>query len=240
MFSGYESDIYLSPKLMLMSPPNALIPCAREVADRRFALDSDEEMMLGSGASGCSVVRIYDRETEQHVAAKVMCNNPGALWEIKMFERAFARLENKRVLPELYGACEIRGGSHVALLMQQLEPLEPNECGASGKYARGMRRCLDALHSAGIAHGDVHVKNFMWDPESVCREDDGVRIIDFGLSFDYLSAEAAMLGSLPDAPRGKRHPELSFAFLARNGNSRMRDYRVDDIKLEAAIDMLAA
>jgi hypothetical protein len=234
----YECDVFLSPKLMLLSPPNALAPCSRESADRRFLFALDSE--LGKGASGCSVELMYDSVAERNIAAKIMPNDRDARREIRMFAHIASRLSCKSgiaAVPELYGACEVKDGSHVAMYMQLLKPINAKMRGAWQKYASGMRRCLAALHSIGVAHGDVHVGNFMWDPEAE-QGDDGVRIIDFGLSFDYLSEEAVIFGARPKSPRGQRHPNLCFAFLPFNSETKRRDFCVDDIKLESAIDML--
>lgn len=238
--SGYETEILLSPSFMLMSPQCASSPLPREYAEERFlffALDSltkSEDKTLGRGASGGRVSLVFDAILNRHVAAKIIRNDPGSQWEINMLACASTRLSTKqRVIPEIYGASEVYAGSHVAIYMQLLKPIDFNEPGAVRKYARGMRRCVDTLHSIGIAHGDIHPGNFMWDPEA---QDDGVRIIDFGLAFDYLSHYS----EAPASPRGWRHPGLNFAFLPTNVAKMARDFHIDNIKLEAVIDLLSA
>ena len=236
---GYEGEILLSPKLMLMSPSGAVTPKLREDAIARFfdldvQLANGEGQAVGRGVTG-SVYSAFDSELQRPVATKVMKNDRGAAWEIDMIERArtrLARVGKADAIPLVHGAFEMRGGSRVALVMDMLEPIDGKMSGAASKYARGMRRCLEALHSVGIAHGDVHLGNFMYDASSK-----SVRIVDFGLSFDYLSNANE---TYPTSPRGKRYDDLSWNGIKHAKRTRARDYYIDDAKLEATIDQLSA
>lgn len=225
---GYENEILLSPRLMLMSPPNATASYTREDAADRFIFELDSELFSGGGSGG-SVHRVLDLVSGRLIASKILRNDPGAHWELKMYTNIATRLPHN-VVPELLGASEIESGRTISIFMELLEPLQAQSKGAWKKYARGMRRCVEALHSIGVAHGDIHIGNFLYDPKAA---DDGVRIIDFGLSFDYRELIEGI--PRPPSPRGKRHPNLSFASVPL----RNRDFCIDNIKLEDAIDTLS-
>ena len=185
---------------------------------------------LGSGASA-DVYRVFDPRDGRRYAAKFFRNNISSSWDTHIFMEAEMLLRGKEVLPELFGSFEVCDGVWLVLVMSLLKPLP-----ADAKYAAGMRRCLKEFHAAGFGHGDIHENNFMVDPTT-----DTVRMIDFGLSYNYGKPESWFI---PKIPRGKRYRTLGdWKWLASRfdlksmDSVRNADFLVDTTKLEATIDL---
>ncbi len=194
--------------------------------------------LLGSGFSA-SVYRVRNIHTGEICAAKFLPNNISSAWDAQLFAEAARRLDGRRIVPEFKGRFYICEGAWLVVVMSLLVPIYSGESGAHKRYAQSMRRCLKEFHDAGFAHGDIHVDNFMVDPRT-----DTVRLIDFGLSYDYRAPEACTW-FLPKVPRGKRLPDVKdWSWLtsrvdhASVESLRKADYLVDDVKLELIIDLL--
>ena len=209
-----EPETPLSPKLSL----------GGGFAEGRFRLDGDAS--LGSGATS-KVYRVSDCcEPFEPKAAKIVPKGLSAAWEVNMFRTASDRLNDAPFVPKLYGAYDVDEGRRTAIVMTLLRPLGIDDVGKE-RYARGMRACVDALHEVGIAHGDVHLGNFMIDSAT-----DRVCIIDFGLSYDHLKPTEWFA---PPIPRGKRYDELDWTWLAASSSTKDADFMADEIKLEATL-----
>ena len=190
---------------------------------------------LGSGATS-HVYRVIELETHKCYAAKFFRNHMASTWDADMFCKAAIRLIGKNVVPDLVERIELCQRQWLVIIMPLLVPIPFNKPGAAS-FADGMRRCLKEFHDAGFAHGDIHQDNFMLDPETKT-----VRIIDFGLSYDYIKPAGWFL---PKVPRGKRFRTVGeWDWLIRRIDQssteslRQADFLIDTVKLEATIDFL--
>ena len=203
---------------------------------RNLVLDSSSatgSAYLGGGATS-SVYRVRDLKDGGIYAAKLLPYNDASSWDARILCQASKRLNGRGVVPKFRGSYIVAAGKWLVVVMELLAPLRYTSPGAA-KYAAGMRRCLEEFHNAGFSHGDVHFDNFMVDPVT-----DEVRIVDFGLSYDYTRTEAA--GFLPKVPRGKIFKGINWGWLHRHphhdSENKQSDFIVDNVKLEALIDFL--
>lgn len=215
----------MSDVILCLSIPGAIVP----------DMVLDDSTAIGGGFTG-KVYRMRNVKTEQYYAAKVLPNDPSSAWDVQMFSKAAERLAGKNVVPELYGVREILDGQWLVIVMQLLQPLPENNYRVS---AREIRRCLQTFHEAGFGHGDVHMDNFMWDPET-----ETVRIIDFGLAYDYEDPPTGPFRFLPNVLRGKKigvNMQRMIRNVDRNSIESVRraDFMVDDQRMEAVIDFLS-
>ena len=202
-----------------------------------YVIDGSAKL-LGSGFTG-RVFRVRDTRNGERCAAKFFPNTISSAWDAHIFAEAARRLAGRGVVPELKGRYYICDGSWLVIVMSLLVPLQAKAVGAHKRYAQSMRRCLKEFHDAGFAHGDVHMDNFMIDPLT-----DTVRLIDFGLSYDYRVSDAERW-FLPKVPRGKRTPDIKdWTWITsridpKSADSlRVADFLIDSIKLETIIDLL--
>lgn len=202
-----------------------------------FVLDgSANSAFLGKGATS-SVFRVMDPRSGKRYAAKLFLNNLVSAWDARISIEAAQRLEGKNVVPDLVAHYEVCGGKWIVLIMSLLQPIPMHAIGGA-VFAKGMRRCIRLFHEAGFAHGDIHKDNFMYDPETAT-----VRIIDFGLAFDYV--KAGDVPFLPPIPRGKPDETYSnWAWILKSvdrssvDSVHRADIHVDHIMLETLIDYL--
>jgi hypothetical protein len=224
----------------ILSPPSlhkALKATAAEGSLAPYAF-SKKGALLGAGFTG-KVYRVYNTLTGEVCAAKFFPNNISSQWDAQIFAAAARCLEGRGVVPEFKGRYYVCGGAWLVVVMSLLVPILRGEIGAYARYAQSMRRCLREFHDAGFAHGDIHLENFMVDPNT-----DTVRIIDFGLSYDYRDT-VENRWFLPRVPRGKRFPDIkNWSWITSRidptslDSLRVADYLIDTTKLEYIIEML--
>lgn len=194
----------------------------------RFSLVQLDPIGMGKTST---VYKVRDTRNNKCFAAKVCLNNLSTAWEEEIHMEAWAALGKKDVIVEIFGRYEVNGGKWVVYVMTLLDPLPQ-----SALYGDSMRLCLSLFHKAGFSHGDIHVGNFMIDPAT-----DTVRLIDFGLSFNY-NKKATFT---PPIPRGKRdtlHVNWSWLTARIDWSDlqaiRCADYLIDTQKLEDIIETL--
>lgn len=230
------------PEYSFLPPPPPTLAKALKAAAKNglgpYAFDRrrGKRVLLGSGFTA-SVYRVRDINTGEVYAAKFLPSNFSSAWDANIFSEAARRLDGRGVVPEFKGSFDICEGTWIVVVMSILAPIPRKETGTYKRYANSMRRCLKEFHDAGFAHGDIHLDNFMIDPRT-----DTVRLIDFGLSYDY----RAPVGFLPYIPRGKRSPDIKdWSWITSRidrtslDSLRVADYLIDTTKLESIIEMMS-
>ena len=166
---------------------------------------------IGHGSSG-TVYRAFDTVLERDVALKLLEDNPIRARAFIAEARRLAQVRHANVLA-VYGAAvhDGRAGLWSDLidglsLDQWIEANGPRSAAEVLNLGQSLAAALEAVHAAGLVHGDVK-------PGNILRETGSNRIVlmDFGSAGDHeFAARHGLLGSPASmAPEQKRGDSVS-------------------------------
>ncbi|MEO1229511.1 MAG: serine/threonine-protein kinase [Myxococcota bacterium] len=188
---------------------------------------------LGRGALGI-VYEAYDREFRAPVAVKVLRNRTAS--DARFLEREFRRVSTLRV-PGMVQFYElIIEDGFIAVIMELVEGVDllrsarSRPPGVRERFliaaADQLARTLEALHDAGVVHGDIKPSNVLVSPAGE------VTLVDFDLSTPFSQDEFKKADALQGTP-DYLAPEI---FAAGSPSSRSDDFALGATLLHAWLD----
>lgn len=145
---------------------------------------------LGSGSFG-DVYRAFDSVLQRQVALKLRRGTAASDRAYIEEARRLARVRHRNVLA-VHGAdvhdgrvglwAELLDGATLESLLLEAEPLSKER---AVEIARSLAHALEAVHEAGLAHGDVKASNVMIEPNGA------VVLMDFGAGGDTDSSSSS-------------------------------------------------
>lgn len=95
-------------------------------------------------------------------------------WMLRKEERVYRRLQHVDGIPKCYGLLD---GKYLLLEYFKSESYRGAELRERDRFFDSLRRMIEAMHAAGVAHGDLKTRsNIMVTPEGQPR------IVDFGIA----------------------------------------------------------